>query len=593
METQLQRKITLGFIANLLVLASVAAIYMIRFFSIETFISIKQQDTISFGLTLLSIVLVFIVYLILNKQMKQRMEAQLSLIDNKKLLQSVIDSTTNPISIKKINGEYLFVNKPFELLFKISPDNVIGKTDHDILEKEVADEYRASDLEVIKANKEIKLEEVINVENVPHTYIASKFPLFDSSGRIYAIGSIATDINERKKMEESLVEGEKFFQISLEIMVIASGEKFIRINPALSQILGYSDEELLSRPFNSFILQDDIEITNKVIQQLQMGIKTINFENRWVCKNGKIKWLSWTAQSDAKNNKLYATAHDITERINYQESLKAGNTFFNMSFDGMVIANNEYFIKVNPSFTKILGITQKDLDKEPFLSFTHPDDIERSKIEVGKLARGEAMVNFRVRARCKDGTYKWVEWNATMDPKTGLMYGIVRDISDRIKMEEEQKKIMKQLFENEQRLKLVLENISDGVIVTDQNHEIIMANYSANEIFGVDEDGIVSKEELDHYELYFPDGKTIFPSQNLPLSRALNGEVIDDVDLILRDPDTKTSKRVLISGRPLVDEEKNVMAAVVTIKDISRYKQMERELKESEQKLRQAIGFHS
>ena len=75
------------------------------------------------------------------------------------------------------------------------------------------------------------------------------------------------------------------------------------------------------------------------------------------------------------------------------------------------------------------------------------------------------------------------------------------------------------------------------------------------------------------------------------MERALSGEVTDDVDIILWDPVTQEKRRVLISGRPLIDQDDTVVAAVVTIKDISKYKQMEEDLKETESKYRQLIGF--
>jgi PAS domain-containing protein len=75
------------------------------------------------------------------------------------------------------------------------------------------------------------------------------------------------------------------------------------------------------------------------------------------------------------------------------------------------------------------------------------------------------------------------------------------------------------------------------------------------------------------------------------MERAFNGESTDDIDIILWDPEKKEKKRVLISGRPLIDQNDKVVAAVITIKDISKYKQLEEELKETELKYRQLIGF--
>jgi hypothetical protein len=88
-----------------------------------------------------------------------------------------------------------------------------------------------------------------------------------------------------------------------------------------------------------------------------------------------------------------------------------------------------------------------------------------------------------------------------------------------------------------------------------------------------------------------PDEKTVFPSQNLPIDRALKGDATDDIDVVFWTPEAQEKKRMLLSGRPIVDQKKEVIAAVITIKDITKYKQMEQELKETEMKYRRLIGF--
>lgn len=172
-----------------------------------------------------------------------------------------------------------------------------------------------------------------------------------------------------------------------------------------------------------------------------------------------------------------------------------------------------------------------------------------------------------------------------------MFYSVARNVTELVELENEQQKAIDNLYENEEKLRLIFENISEGIIVANTDKKIIMANYMANEIFGIEEDAKISTDLSNHFELFFPDEKTIFPSQNLPMERALSGQVSTDVEVILWNPVAQQKKRVLISGRPLVDQNKNVVAAVVTIKDISKYKQMEEDLKETQSKYRQLIGF--
>ncbi|MET0759799.1 MAG: PAS domain S-box protein [Flavobacterium sp.] len=838
MKISFEKKIFIGFIINILVVIASGWIFISRFNKQRDQTLDSRLNWIEISLFVLSLILLTIVYFIIRTQLRAKAISQNLLSENKQLLQSIIDNTSNPIFIKKINGEYLLINKQSESLFQISNEEIIGKTDYDFLPKETADAYRNSDLEVVKALRELKIEETIQQADGPHTYIAVKFPLYDSAGRVYAIGGISTDITERKKLEESLKGAGKFFNMSLDMMIIASQDKFVKINPMVSKTLGYSEEELLSQPFLTYVHPDDLIITQKEIEKLQAGALTIKFENRWICKDGSIKWLVWSASPDPLTGLLYAIARDITAEKETEKSLIAADNFFNMTYDMLVVAKGEYFVKVNPAFIRNLGYDQKDMENKPFLSFTHPDDLKASVDAIKKLQKGESMVNYRARARSKDGSYKWLDWSSTIDLKTGIMYAVARDVTELVEFEEslkivnnffemsfdaffvskgskfikinpaftrilgytlndlenlsildlihpdyvkiaserlakrlkgedvetnviypvlskdgsykwvesmittdsktemmyavsqditkkrideerlkiytqklkddeeqiqtifngapdsvividtesivlkwnpmaesvfgwgkteaigkplyeliippryreshkkgmehylstgigpilnktteleavnkegkefpvslsispikmdgkylfigfvrditENKNAINELYENEEKLRLIIENISEGVIVANADKKIVMANEMANSFFGIKEDDEISPNLINHFEVYFPDEKTIFPSQNLPMERALKGESTDDIDVVLWDPTKQEKKRVLISGRPLVDQNNKVAAVVITIKDISKYKQMEKELKETESKYRQLIGY--
>lgn len=708
MEISLEKKIIIGFFINLLVVFAIAGIFILRIDKNRNQSLDTSLNWIEISLFILSVILLTVIYFIIRSQLRAKNISQELLLENKQLLQSIIDNTSSPMFIKKINGEYLLINKEFELLFKISNQEIIGKTDHDFLVPSTADAYRHSDFEVVKALKELKTEETILQADGMHTYIAVKFPIYDAAKRIYAIGGIFTDISERKKLEESSKAADKFFMMSVDMMIISSMERFIKVNPAVSRILGYSEEELLSKNFLEFTHPDDLEITKKEVVKLQTGAPSIKFENRYICKDGSIKWLAWSVFSDVKNGLLYAVASDITDKkeienalnvantffymsfnmfvvikdqnfvkvnpaftrilgydqqeiinkpflsfihpedaeifmdsvkklkisdsvvthrvrerlkdgsykwfdwtstidiqtgiiyavardvselITNEESLKISNMFFNMAFDILTVAKDEHFIKINPAFTKTLGYNQDDLNQIKFIDLIHPDDKKIANEVLQRHLKGESIINFRTRFLCKDSSYRWIDWNSNIDTQNGVFYSVGRNVTELVELEEKQQDAIDDLYENEEKLRLIVENISEGIIVANADKKIIMANNMANEIFGIAEDDKIPINLSSHFELYYPDEKTIFPSQKLPMERALSGEATTDVEIILWNPDAQEKKRVLISGRPLVDQNNNVAAAVVTIKDISKYKQMEQELKETESKYRQLIGF--
>ena len=436
MKITFEKKIFLGFVINVLVVIAAGWIFVSRLNDGGDKAMNARLDWIELFLFVLSFVLLIVVYFIIRAQLKAKNISQNLLLENKQLLQSIIDNTTNPIFIKKINGEYLLINKQFESLFQISNAEIIGKTDEDFLPKNVADAYRNSDFEVVKALRELKTEETIQQPDGPHTYIAVKFPLFDSNGRVYAVGGISTDISERKKLEESSKAADKFFTMSLDMLIIASSDKFIKVNPAVTKTLGYSEEELLNQPFLTYVHPDDIEITKKEVAKLQAGVVSLKFENRYICKDKSYKWILWSVYPDVATGLLYAVARDITEIKAAEKSLAEADKFFNMSYELFVVAKGDYFIKVNPAFTRILGFSQKEMDEKPFLSFSHPDDLKASTEAIEKLKNGGTMLNYRARALCKDGSYKWLEWSSAIDVQTGMMYAVARDVTEKIQSEE-------------------------------------------------------------------------------------------------------------------------------------------------------------
>ena len=587
MKISFKKKIILGYIFNFLVILALGLIYWNHILPEMP----MMWDWISLALIAISLGLLTVVYFIIQSQLKARNKAEINFLENKKLLQSIIDNTTNPISVKKINGEYLLINKQYEIIYKLKEEDIKGKTDHDFLPKETADRYRNTDLEAVKLGKEIQVEEVLEQSDGLHTYLAVKFPLFDAANRVFAVGTIATDITERINSHKMLVAGNTFFNLSLDMLIISSNNTFLKVNPATIKILGYSEQELLEKPFMSFVYAKDIDSTLQEVAKLQSGVITANFENRFVCKDGSLKWLNWTTYPDVETGLLYAVARDVTAHKEYEESLKGADTFFNMSVDILVVASKNKFIKINPSLSKVLGYSDLELKNQSFTTYIFPEDLAKTEKAIEELEKGTPMVNFENRWVCKDGDIKWLSWTATSDASNGLLYAIARDITEQLKLEEEEQAALSDLYENEQKLNLILENVSDGVIVANTQKQVILANNMANEMFGTEDDSKISTNFSEHFELYFPDGKTIFPRQKLPMERALAGEPTDDVDVIIWNPKLHERKRVLLSGRPILDQQNQVVAAVITIKDITQYRKLEEELKRTELKYRNLIGF--
>jgi PAS domain S-box-containing protein len=107
-----------------------------------------------------------------------------------------------------------------------------------------------------------------------------------------------------------------FFTLSLDLLcIVRTDGYFQRVNPAFTRALGYTDEELCSRPYVDFVHAEDQEATRVQTALIASGIKTLWFDNRFICKDGTWKWLGWSASASTFMDGLaYAVARDITSQ---------------------------------------------------------------------------------------------------------------------------------------------------------------------------------------------------------------------------------------------------------------------------------------
>jgi PAS domain S-box-containing protein len=142
--------------------------------------------------------------LLLLATVLQHKEAEHSPEHQRALLQAIIDESTSFIWLKDRDGRYQLINRELEQLFRISREQVKGKTDYDLFPRHIADDFRVNDLRVMEAGAPLEFEEKAPQDDGTHTYISSKFPMRDADGNVYAVCGIATDITQRKRREESL-----------------------------------------------------------------------------------------------------------------------------------------------------------------------------------------------------------------------------------------------------------------------------------------------------------------------------------------------------------------------------------------------------
>lgn len=140
----------------------------------------------------------------LEAEIAERKQAQEQLRDSQQRLQAILDNSFAVIYLKDAQGRYLLVNRRYETLFHVQRDAVLGKTDHDVFPKLMAEAFRANDERALKTRGAVTIEEIAPQDDGLHTYISVKFPLLDALGEPYGVCGISTDITERKRAESQL-----------------------------------------------------------------------------------------------------------------------------------------------------------------------------------------------------------------------------------------------------------------------------------------------------------------------------------------------------------------------------------------------------
>jgi PAS domain S-box-containing protein len=180
----------------------------------------------------------------------------------KELIETLIDSMPDLFWLKDTQGVYLKCNRMFEQLYGVKEAEIIGKTDYDFVEKELADFFRENDLRALEANKPSSNEEYLTFANNGYQgwFETTKTAMFDKEGEIFGVLGIARDITDRKNAANAeKISRERFyrlFEYAPDGIFISSPDgKYIEVNRAGNELLGYEREEMIGMAVSSVVDQ--------------------------------------------------------------------------------------------------------------------------------------------------------------------------------------------------------------------------------------------------------------------------------------------------------------------------------------------------
>jgi PAS domain S-box-containing protein len=275
--------------------------------------------------------------------------------------------------------------------------------------------------------------------------------LRDGQGGVVGVLAIGQDVTEHRRNEERILRQQYLLEKAQELGQIGTWELDL-----LQDRLLWTDENcrIFGVPpgtvadYGLFLQKVHPEDQEYVHQEWSAALegKPYDIEHR-LDIDGTIRWVREKADlefdEDGKAIRAIGFTQDITERKEAQIALRESQEelaeIFNMSLDLICVAdiNEEEFLKVNPAFTRVLGYDEAELVGHPFADFVHRDDVEPTgKVVDDQLRQGKELVGFENRYRCKDGTWRWLEWTSHPLPERGIAFAVAHDTTRRRQREE-------------------------------------------------------------------------------------------------------------------------------------------------------------
>ncbi|MEG4236545.1 PAS domain S-box protein [Microcoleus sp. Pol14C6] len=265
---------------------------------------------------------------------------------------------------------------------------------------------------------------------------------------------ILRDISDRKQIEMALRNSEEQFRHAFEdasigMAIVSLDGHWIKVNPALCQILGYSSEELLALTFQDITHPDDLDADISYAHQLLAGtISTYQLEKRYFHKQGHIIWiiLDGSLVQDGQGNPLHfiAQIQDITARKEAQKTLELQSVIMNNMAGGVCLikASDLTIVYTNPTFDAMFGYTEGELAGQSVGVLNYVDTKVTPDVTVLDIVNqieqtGEA--KYEVHNKKKDGTLFWcrVHTSRFEHSEYGTVYVAVQEDATELKLAEQ------------------------------------------------------------------------------------------------------------------------------------------------------------
>ena len=523
------------------------------------------------------------------------------------LLTSLLDNTPDHIYFKDKNSRFIEISKSKADQVGLSREKVLGKSDFDFYKEEEAKTCLKEEKKIIKTGCPIiNKEELLTTPDSKVSWTSTtKIPRYDEKGRIIGTLGISRDITEKKELEEKLKR--RVEQLGEEAVLKSNlltslldnlpdciffkdmNSRFIRVNKAKASKAGKEEPFFIGKTDFDFFPKDEAtEMFRDEEELIAKGKGIIEKEYKVTRSDGKEEWALVTKVPlyDEKGNIIgtLGISRDITEKKELEEKLK--NRLTELGEEVILKSNllsslldnipdyvyfkdrKSRFVEISKSKARQVGLSRKEvLGTTDFDYFTKEHAEEAYRDEQKIIKTGKAIKAKLEKETHPDGRITWVSTTKVprYDEKGKVIgsLGISRDITDRVIAE-------KRLEESANKLKTIVNAVSEGLAIVDENHLILEANEFLAELFGLKREDIINKK-CNQVFGYWEEG-----CENCPLGKLFKNRENFPVVEKTKVSKNGTIRYFNIRCYPIPNKALENPKSVISISDITERKNMEK-----------------
>ena len=363
-----------------------------------------------------------------------------------------------PIGVYELDAEarFVYVNERWSELTGVDAESALSMTWASVVHPEDLDRVSSEWFRSREEDRPFSLEfRYVRADGSAVWIWCRAVELLDEGGELTGYLGTCSDTVVSPTVDRALEEAEERFANAFEeapigMALVGLDGKFLRVNRALLQIVGYDADRLLELTFQEITHPDDLELDLELLEQVVAGdLRSYRMEKRYLCADGRECWvlLSVSLVRDDSDEPLYFVSQieDITERRRGEDALREAEDRFRSAFDeapiGMAMNTVEgHFLRVNRAFCEITGYSREQLEATTYRSMTHPDDLSRNEKGISDVLAGRTS-HYRTEKRYihSDGHVVPVDLSASVvrngDGEPIHVLTQVQDITERKRIE--------------------------------------------------------------------------------------------------------------------------------------------------------------